>query len=100
MLLKAYAGKKLMKKRVTRHQALQLRYPHLSYLILLLDISEKSIKNNKLGICYEYGRRPGKEAVSDCVGDDTIKQYILRNVQKPVFKVIEPDFVEEGLLIK
>ena len=48
----------------------------------------------------DEGRRPGKEAVSDCVGDDTVKPLILRKVQKPVFKVVESVFDEESLLIK
>ena len=48
----------------------------------------------------DEGRRPGKEAVSDCVGDDVGKPHILRKVQKPVFKVIESEFDEEALLIK
>ena len=44
------------------------------------DIYEKITKNNKLRIGYEYGRRPGKEIVSDYVGDDTVKPLILRKV--------------------
>ncbi|WOG82403.1 hypothetical protein DCAR_0101567 [Daucus carota subsp. sativus] len=49
---------------------------------------------------YLRTKRPGKEAVSDFVGDDIDKPHILRKVQKLVFKVIESEFDEEALLIK
>ena len=45
---------------------------------------------------YEYGRRPGKESVSDYVA----KPLVLRKVPKPVFKYVESVFDEEALLIK
>ena len=44
------------------------------------DISEKGTKNNKLGIGYDYGRRPGKEIVYDYVNDDIAKPLVLRKV--------------------
>ena len=44
------------------------------------DISEKGTKNNKLGIGYEYDRRPSKESVSDYVDNDTAKPLVLRKV--------------------
>ncbi|KAK1396495.1 hypothetical protein POM88_006358 [Heracleum sosnowskyi] len=50
---------------------------------------------------FEYGKRPGKEIVSqDCSTDATIKPHVLKKLNKPIFKPSELEFDEEAMLIK
>ncbi|KAK1377988.1 CCHC-type domain-containing protein [Heracleum sosnowskyi] len=67
----------------------------------LQDYHEKHTEDQKVGIGFDYGRRPGKEVVSlDCSTDAAIKPQILKKINKPIFKLSELEFDEEAMLIK
>ncbi|KAK1382656.1 hypothetical protein POM88_020391 [Heracleum sosnowskyi] len=67
----------------------------------LRDYHEKHTEDQKVGIGFEYGKRPGKEIVSqDCSTDATVKPQILKKINKPIFKLSELEFDEEAMLIK
>ncbi|KAK1380497.1 hypothetical protein POM88_027241 [Heracleum sosnowskyi] len=67
----------------------------------LQDYHEKHTEDQKIGIGFEYGKRPGKEIVSqDCSTNASVKPHILKKINKPIFKLSELEFDEEAMLIK
>ncbi|KAK1376694.1 CCHC-type domain-containing protein [Heracleum sosnowskyi] len=67
----------------------------------LQDYHEKHTEDQKVGIGFEYGRRPGKEIVSqDCSTGVSVKPHVLKKINKPIFKLYELEFDEEAMIIK
>ncbi|KAK1388322.1 hypothetical protein POM88_016500 [Heracleum sosnowskyi] len=67
----------------------------------LQDYHEKHTEDQKVGIGFEYGKRPGMEIVSqDCSTDASVKPHVLKKINKPIFKLSELEFDEEAMLIK
>ncbi|KAK1384615.1 hypothetical protein POM88_022350 [Heracleum sosnowskyi] len=67
----------------------------------LQDYHEKHIEDQKVGIGFEYGKRPSKEMVSqDCSTDASVKPHVLKKINKPIFKLSKLEFDEEAMLIK
>ncbi|KAK1369485.1 hypothetical protein POM88_035577 [Heracleum sosnowskyi] len=63
--------------------------------------NEEIARGSKVGIGFEYGRRPGKEIVNqDCSTDVSVKPHVLKKINKPIFKLSELEFDEEAMLIK
>ncbi|KAK1394275.1 hypothetical protein POM88_013331 [Heracleum sosnowskyi] len=59
----------------------------------LQDYHEKHTEDQKVGICFDYGKRPDKEIVSqDCSTDATVKPHVLKKLNKPIFKLSELEF--------
>ncbi|KAK1384584.1 hypothetical protein POM88_022319 [Heracleum sosnowskyi] len=67
----------------------------------LQEYHEKHTEDQRVGICFEYGRRPGNEIVDqDCSNDVSVKPHVLKKINKPIFKLSELEFDEEAMLIK
>ncbi|KAK1392869.1 hypothetical protein POM88_011925 [Heracleum sosnowskyi] len=68
---------------------------------IVQDYNEKHTENQKVGVGFEYSRRPGKESViHDCSKDVAVKPRILKKVDKTIFKISEFEFDKEAMLIK
>jgi gag-polypeptide of LTR copia-type/Zinc knuckle len=90
-----------LRKEISANEFKLKAFSNASRIIQGFPEGHTNIKESRVGIGYEYGRRPGKEAVSnDCSESAAVKPHVLKKVSKPIFKIAEKEFDESLLLIK